>query len=107
MDFHVGVSAGLWQTCSAIMLPISEAEITCFILSESLCGSFIIPASLFTPDSTGEKNKHSLDPRGEADDREEESVCVEVFKHALDGLAVDPERDAGGSQVQAAAHHIL
>lgn len=105
MDFYVGVSACVRQTRCEIMLPISEAEI--FICSDSLCGSFIIPASLFAPDRTGKNNKHSLDPRGEADDREEEPVCVEVFKHALDGLAVDPERNAGSSQVQAAAHHIL
>lgn len=72
---------------------------------QPLCGSFI--SSLPVPHSTGEKNKDSLDPRREAGDREEESVCVEVFKHALDGLAVDPERDAGSPQVQAAAHHIL
>lgn len=107
MDFYVGVSTCVRQTRCEIMLPISEAEIFRFICSDSLCGSFIIPASLFAPDRTGKNNKHSLDPRGEADDREEEPVCVEVFKHALDGLAVDPERNAGSSQVQAAAHHIL
>lgn len=56
---------------------------------------------------SAQKNKHSLDPRREAGDGEEESVCVEVLKHALDGLAVDPERDAGSPQVQTAAHHIL
>lgn len=78
-----------------------------FICSQPLWGSFIIPASLFPPHSTGEKNKHSLDPRREAGDREEESVCVEVLKHALDGLAVDPEGDAGSPQVQTAAHHVL
>lgn len=53
------------------------------------------------------KNTHSLDACRETDDREEESVCVEIFKHALDGLSVDPEGYAGGSEVQAAAHHVL
>lgn len=101
MDFHVGVSA------RESVPPVSEAGFVPFIRTESLFGSFIIPASLFAADSTGERNKHSLDPRGEADDREEESVRVEVLKHALDGLAVDPEGDAGSSQVQAAAHHVL
>lgn len=57
---------------------------------------------------TGERqNKHSLDPCGEADDREKEAVCVEILKHALNRLPVDPEGDAGSAQVQAAAHHIL
>lgn len=107
MDFHVGVSARVRQTHCEIMLLISEAEIFRFIRSDSLRGSFVIPASLFAPYRTGENNKHSLDSRREADDWEEEPVCVEVFKHALDGLAIDSERDAGSSQVQAAAHHIL
>lgn len=100
MDFHV--------RCVAHRLCVHAiSEIVRFICLQPLCGSFIMPASLFPPHSTGEKNKHSLDPRREAGDREEESVCVEVFKHALDGLAVDPERDAGSPQVQAATHHIL
>lgn len=53
------------------------------------------------------KNTHSLDTCRETDNREEESICVEIFKHALDGLSVDPEGYAGGSKVQAAAHHVL
>lgn len=53
------------------------------------------------------RNKHSLDPRGEADDWEEEPVRVEILKHALNRLPVDPEGDAGSAQVQAAAHHVL
>lgn len=55
----------------------------------------------------GDTNKHSLDPCGETDDREEEAVGVEILKHALDGLSVDSEGDAGGTQVQTTAHHVL
>lgn len=58
MDFHVGVSARVWQTRCEIMLPISEAEIFCFICSDSLCGSFIIPASLFAPEQARKTNTH-------------------------------------------------
>lgn len=51
--------------------------------------------------------KHILDPSGKADNREEESIDVEVLEHALYGLSIDPKGDAGGSQVQTTAHHIL
>lgn len=79
-------------------------------LSVLLCRSFIIKefqGVCSSQTSAGETNKHSLDPCREADDREEEPVCVEIFKHALNRLSVDPERDAGSSQVQTTAHHIL
>lgn len=78
--------------------------------SNLLRGSFIIhefQGSLFLRQHAGETNTHSLDPCREADDREEEPVCVEILEHALNGLSVDPERDAGSSQVQTTAHHIL
>lgn len=48
-----------------------------------------------------------LDTCREADNREEESVCVEVLKHALNRLPVDPEGHAGSTQVQTAADHII
>lgn len=48
-----------------------------------------------------------LDTCREADDREEESICIEVLEHALDGLPVDPEGHAGGAQIQTAADHIV
>lgn len=51
--------------------------------------------------------KHWLDSSREAGHREEEAVRVEVLKHALDWLAIDPEGDAGHTEVQAAAHHVL
>lgn len=43
----------------------------------------------------------------EADDREEQAVQVEVLKHALYGMPVDPEGNTGHAQIQAAADHIL
>lgn len=43
----------------------------------------------------------------EADNGEEKSVRVEVLKHSLDGLPVDPEGHAGRSQIQAAADHVV
>lgn len=51
--------------------------------------------------------RHWLDSSWEAGHREEEAVRVEVFKHALNRLTVDPEGDAGHTEVQAATHHIL
>lgn len=50
---------------------------------------------------------HSLDSSREADDREEEAVCVEVLEHALNRLPVDAERDTGSAEIQTAAHHII
>lgn len=62
----------------------------------------------FIPDSTrANASQHLLDPCREADDWEEESVRVEILKHALDGLSIDPEGDTRCSQVQTAAHYIL
>lgn len=43
----------------------------------------------------------------EADNREEESICVEVLEHALYRLPVDPERHAGSAQIQTAADHVV
>lgn len=37
------------------------------------------------------ENMHSLDSSREADDWEEEAVCVEVLKHALNRLPIDAE----------------
>ena len=50
---------------------------------------------------------HLLDSSREADDREEETVHVEVLKHALNWEAVDTERDTGDAQVQTAADHVV
>lgn len=83
----------------------SSLVFLCFLCSSFIIEEFREPVRLRR--HTGEANKHSLDPRREADDREEEPVCVEIFEHALNRLSVDPERDAGSSQVQAAAHHVL
>ena len=48
-----------------------------------------------------------LDSSRETDDGEEQSIYVEVLEHALDRVAVDPERDTGHAQIQAARHHII
>lgn len=48
-----------------------------------------------------------LDASREADHREEEAVHVEVLKHALNWVSVDPEGDAGHTQIQAAADNII
>lgn len=48
-----------------------------------------------------------LDTCREADDGEEESLCVEVLEHALDRLPVDPEGHAGSAQIQTAADHVV
>lgn len=48
-----------------------------------------------------------LDTRWKAHHREEEPICVEVLKHPLHRLPIDAERDAGHSEVQATAHHVI
>lgn len=63
--------------------------------------------SIDSSKSERKENKHSLDSCREADDGEKESICVKIFKHALDRLSVYPEGDAGRSQVQTTAHHIF
>lgn len=50
---------------------------------------------------------HLLDTCWEAHHREEEPICVEVLKHPLHGLPIDAEGDAGHSQVEATAHHVV
>lgn len=40
-----------------------------------------------------------LDSCREADDREEEPVHVEVLKHALHWVAVNPEGDTGDAEI--------
>ena len=70
------------------------------------------PGTTFCLESTFNSIPHSeykalLDTCREADNGEEESVCVEVLKHALDRLPIDPERHAGSSQIQTAADHII
>lgn len=47
------------------------------------------------------------DSSREADHRVEKAICVEIFKHALNRLAINPKGDTGHTQVQAAAYHIL
>lgn len=86
-------------------LSLSVSSDLCFRGAHSSPRNFREPVRL--RQHTRETNKHSLDPCREADDREEEAVCVEIFKHALNWLSVDPERDAGSAQVQTAAHHVL
>lgn len=44
---------------------------------------------------------------GEADDREEKAIQVEVLKHSLDRMAVDTEGDTGHAQIQTAADNVL
>lgn len=55
------------------------------------------------------ENQHKilLDSCRKADDREEEPVCVEILKHSLDRLTVDPEGHAGSAQIQTAADHVV
>lgn len=53
------------------------------------------------------ENMHSLDSSREADNGEEEAICVEVFEHALNRLAVDAERDTGSAEIQTTAHHVV
>lgn len=43
----------------------------------------------------------------EADDRKEEAVHIEVFKHALNWVAVNTEGDTGHAQIQTAADNII
>lgn len=50
---------------------------------------------------------HALDSSREADDGEEEGVHVEVLKHALNGVAINPEGDTGHAQVKATADHVI
>lgn len=50
---------------------------------------------------------HSLDSSREADNGEEEAICVEVLKHALNRLAINTERDTGSAEIQTTAHHIV
>lgn len=47
-----------------------------------------------------------LDPSCKADCREKEAIQVEVLKHALNGMSIDPKGDARNAQIQTAAHHI-
>ena len=49
---------------------------------------------------------NQLDAGGEADDGEEQPRRVEVLENPLHRHAVDPERDGGLVQVQAAADHL-
>lgn len=48
-----------------------------------------------------------LDTCWKAHHREEEPICVEILKHPLHRLPIDAERDAGHSEVQATAHHVI
>lgn len=48
-----------------------------------------------------------LNPSREADDREEEAIHIEVFKHALNWVAVNTEGDTGHAQIQTAADDII
>lgn len=48
-----------------------------------------------------------LDSSREADDREEEAIYIEVFKHALNWVAINTERDTGHAQIQTAADDII
>lgn len=48
-----------------------------------------------------------LDPSGEADNREEETVCVETLKHALYRLPVDSKGDAWSPKIQTAADYVI
>lgn len=48
-----------------------------------------------------------LDTSREADNREEETVCVEALKHALNRLPIDSKGDAWSSKIQTAADHII
>lgn len=57
VGFPCRVSARVRQTRCEVMLPTSEAEIS-VSSAQTHSGSFIIPASLFTPDRTGENNTH-------------------------------------------------
>lgn len=56
---------------------------------------------------TTPEEETNLDSSREAGHREEEAVRVEVLKHSLNRLAVDPEGDTGHAEVQTAAHHVL
>lgn len=48
-----------------------------------------------------------LDSSREADDGEKEAVHIEVFKHALNWVAINTEGDTGHAQIQTAADHII
>lgn len=48
-----------------------------------------------------------LDTCREANYGVEEPLGVEVLKHALDRLAIDPEGHAGSAQIQTAADHVV
>lgn len=48
-----------------------------------------------------------LDSSGEANNREEEAIQVEVLEHALNRMAVYAERDTGHTEIQTAAHNII
>lgn len=48
-----------------------------------------------------------LDSSREADDGEKEAVNIEVFKHALNWVAVDTEGDTGHAQIQTATDDVI
>lgn len=48
-----------------------------------------------------------LNASWEADHREEETIQIEVLKHALNGMSIDAEGDTRHAQIQTAAHHVL
>lgn len=48
-----------------------------------------------------------LDSSRETDDREEEAIYIEVFKHALNWVAVNTEGDTGHAQIQTAADYVI
>lgn len=39
------------------------------------------------------------DSSREADHREEKAICIEIFKHALNWLAINPKGDTGHAEV--------
>lgn len=50
---------------------------------------------------------HLLDSSREADDGEEQTIHIEVLKHALDRVAINTEGDAGHAQIQTTADNII
>lgn len=48
-----------------------------------------------------------LDSSREADDGEEEAIYIEVFKHALNWVAINAEGDTGHAQIQTAADDVI
>lgn len=62
---------------------------------------------LFSLSESRQWETFSRDACRKADHREEKAVQVEVLKHALDRVAVDPEGNTRNAQIQTAADHIF